>query len=746
MNQEYQARWYDKAVPAALIISYVCFVIVTFFQQDFLIHIFSPLTATLAATLIMLCLTRMGGFWVPSFILGLGIYFWVMGDILTLYNLYGRSVPLAAVQNLTDAVYLLPNFCSAASVAVYFIQKLTGRSLYQFLTNTLTFTIIGFVVLRKFLTLANTYEELDTYSVVQIYISFFVCLFIIIMVVHMTYMIASETGLKATNTMILGILVYALLEIQYFFRLALGQDPDSTYINLIYMLCMMLMAHGIFHQIRFKHAFRLKEYVFDERTMRRTRVFVTVGIIVGLILLFTGFLPQTDFFYLLIALLVCLIMTSTFQNGALNEQLIKQQDLLTGLYNRRYFATVFEASKKKADESGNGFGIYAIDLNHFKPVNDTYGHDMGDRVLKEFGARMLSLPEDYISFRTGGDEFMVIRNRVSKEEELMEGGCVLQELFHTPLQLDSYTFQLSGSIGTSYYPVDGDRAEDLIRFADEAMYVVKHSGNKDDVRRFDSGLIETVRRHRHLEELIRKADISKDFVLFFQPQMDLDTGELLGVEVFPRLAGEEAENYSAGDIIPVAEETGLMGRLGNWVVKEALTQVQKWNSKKNRKLSVTINLAALQLLDEEFLSYLRKTVEKMRISPEKVNLDVTNKVIMGAADSAKATLRSLRKYGFSLSLNDFGGGDINLSHILDCGFSAIDMSHSLIVRAEEEPEANVLLRSIIAIAETMGISAAAVGIETESQARMAKELKIRQVQGFFYGKPQSAESFEMQFL
>lgn len=734
----------DLPIIAALIASYVFMFIVTALGNDFLHNLISPITAFLAGTLIMLCLKRMGGFWLPSFLLGVGIYIWVVADVISFVS--GFLLHTEITDTLTQTLYVFPNYFFGISVAVYFIQKLRGRQLYQFLVNVFTFTVIGFVAIRKLLDYASSFRTLDSFSLLRVYLYFFINFFIIVMIFHMVYMIAAESGLKGTNTMIIGIFVYTLLDIPYNYSIVIGRDPENNWLNLIYMLCMMLMAHGIYHQIRHHHVFRLKAYEYNQKSMKRIRWLILLGIVVSALLWYSGFFDRNDFFYLLIAMLVSWVMTSSFQNGALNEQLIKQQDLLTGLFNRRYSSVVLGDCQKAAEENHELFSVYCIDLNHFKPVNDTYGHDMGDRVLQEFGSRMLKLPSDYISFRTGGDEFTVIRKNTMDEASVKKGAETLQELFSTPIMLDTYVFQLSGSIGVATYGTHAKDPEDLLRYADAAMYAVKHSGKKDDYRIFDSGLVATVEKHRALETKLKNASPEHDFVLHYQPKLEKETGKLSGVEVFPRLKGPGNDIYTAGELIPIAEEVGIMSRLGIWIATEAVSHVEKWNRAHHLELSVSINLAPLQLLDEEFLNALKRIASESTMPIHKIILEVSNEVIMGAAGSAKETLKMLHEIGFGLVLNDFGGGDINLSHIIDCGFDGIDMSHSLIVRAEKDQKANELLHCIIAIADAFHITVSAVGIETESQRSMIDGLRVQYVQGYFYWKPMPAEEFEKECL
>ncbi|MCR5627609.1 MAG: bifunctional diguanylate cyclase/phosphodiesterase [Lachnospiraceae bacterium] len=741
MTDKINFKWQksDIAVISGVIFCYIGMIIATFMGYGFFIKLFSSLTSFLTATTIMLCLKRMGPYWLPSFLLGVGIYMWSLGDIIDFVSLIILRIPRPDA--IIDTIYLFPNYFYGASVAVYFIQKLKGRALYQFWVNVFALSVTGFVFLRKLLSIFDTTLTLNAIELSRVYLYFFINLFILIMMVHMVYMIAAESGLKGTNTMILGIFCYILLDLPYNYLAVIGANPENIWLNLVYMFCMMLMAHGIFHQIRHKHVFYLKEHEYDEKTMKRMRIMIFIGVIISNILFFTKLINQNDLFYLLIVMLAYWVSTASFQNGALNEQLIKQQDILTGLYNRRYSTKVLKEMVSRQYVDNETFCVYCIDLNRFKPINDTYGHDMGDRVLKEFGTRMLKLPNEYMSFRTGGDEFMVIRTGIKSEVGVETGARLLQKLFNTPLEFDSYVFRLSASIGAAIYKIHALNEEELLRFADAAMYVVKHSGKKDGFKLFDKALIKTVEEQRALEETLKSASVEKDFVLYYQPRVDIESSRVVGAEAFPRLKGKEDVLYTAAQIIPAAEETGLMSPLGIWIAETGVKMLVK-RRENDPDFSIKINLSPLQLLDVDFIEKLKSLKKEYDIKPEQIRLDISNEVVMGADNAAKATLKELCANGFYLSLNDFGGGDINLSYILDCGFREIDISHSLIERGMVEPKAKAAIKSVIAIADVMEVTAAAVGIETERQADILKDMNITAMQGYYFGKPVPEEEFE----
>lgn len=732
----------DISLVIAILIVYMCYVICTFLSLDFWIKLTSPITDVIIAFTILTCYKRAGNIRTTSFFIALGILSYSIGDIILFVSDYVYYT--TSIDEALTFVYLLPNVLYGTGVAIYFFQKLKGRELYHFLINTLTLTVIGFVLFRKMLIHLGSYQLLDESDLIRVYLYFFINLFIFIMTVHMQIMLFTKTPLNGTTALMLGIIGFILMDIPYTYMQVVGKNPENNYLNLIYALFMIFMAFGIVYHTNNKVTYTLHNYEYTEKSARKTRIIILIGI--GLSIFFTiiGTLDNTDLVYLLISMFAYWITTSTFYSSALNERLLKQQDILTGLYNRSYCSTLFDISIKNAQNNNTKFAVFCIDLNSFKPVNDTYGHDMGDKVLKEFGSRMLALPLDYTSFRTGGDEFTIIKEGITDQSSIIDTAQKLQELFNTPLLIDTYTFNLSGSIGVSVYPDDATDQDTLFRYADAAMYMVKHSSNKDGYKIFDNSLVASVDKHKALEDKLRKSDPDKDFLLHYQPRFEAATDNLVEIEAFPRLKGED--NISAEELLPIAEEVGLMHRLGLWITKTALMQLRAWEDAYNLKAAIAINLSPVQLLDASFISQVKELSRRYDIAPSRIHFDISNDSVMGTSSSVKDTLTELKDCGFVLAVNKFGGGDINISHVISCGFSTIHISPALIRLSDTDEKALKLIESVIALCNNLGLSAYAVGVETPSQKEKMKEMGVKCLQGYLYGVPVDAGDFARNYI
>ncbi|WP_026523324.1 putative bifunctional diguanylate cyclase/phosphodiesterase [Butyrivibrio sp. MB2005] len=764
-----------KRLIAYIFISYICLVISTFAGATHFIVLFSPLVTLLSFVLCYNCAQGIPEFSLNILVIGLGILCWSMGDICKLFTVY--ALGSTSFGGFIKTLYLFPNYLFGISIFMYIRKKMNQRNRYKLLADTFIMTIIGFILLRKLLNVLLAGRTIPFVTYVRTLGYFFVNFFMIMLAIYLLRLIKGLSIKKGTCLIPLAIFLYIIIDFQYTYIEALGLDAENIFMDLLYILFMIMMALGAYTQEKYQFEFGVRSYERNEKSKARLVMQILFLSAADIILFFIRFLSENEFFYVLIAIMGYWIMTATFENSQLDASLLESQqtlnkkleeqvaqktqdlkiandnlkklsstDILTGLYNRRYSNSFIKNMTADYEKSGQRYAVFAIDLNHFKPINDTYGHDMGDRVLAEFGHRMLRLPKNMVGFRTGGDEFMIIQCDVINDAEVETAAKKIQELLCTPVELDTYSFNLSGSIGVSLYPKDSSNPDLLLQYADAAMYMVKASTKRDDYKYFDKALVPSVARHNNLQDLLSNAVPEDDFVLHYQPLVNTQTGRIFGAEVFPRLKKEASFEYSADELIPVAEEVGLMGKLGTWIVQTALEQFTKWNEKYNTEFYVSINLSALQLLDSGFISFLKSESSRVNYPLKKLGLDISTTVMLNADDSSKEVLIDLGNFGFKICLNDFGGGELNLSNFLDCKFYVIKLSHSLIEKADKDDNALLLAKSIQSMADTMDIKTCAVGVETDSQLKKMQDIGIFIAQGFYFGKPCDAETFENSYL
>lgn len=571
----------------ALAASYAFFVISTVMVSDFLIELFSPITVIMIICLLLSYVKELGIFRQTSVFMVLGYSAWVAGDIIRFFNHFVlHNEPLTP---LVRTLYLFPNYFFGIALVLYMILCLKDRprDLSNLMVNTFCFSIIGLVFAHKLFVSLSITGSLDTDHQIRALFYFFVNFFIIIVGFHLLYMLGTDSLRRETVLTAYGIIGYILLDFYYTLREATGMEPENIYMNLLYMTFMIMTVAGTSFQVVKKYSFNLRAYDKSQVAFRQRVLYSISALLFVIAAWIAGWLTQTEALYLIITLLAYLIMSYIMRTNILRENLFEQQqqqttmleaaveektidlaranehlerlsstDTLTGLYNRRFGRYFLKRLIDDCQESGDAFAVYLIDLNHFKPINDTYGHEMGDRVLKEFGSRMHALPEEYTAFRLGGDEFLIVLEGITEKTDVEAGAIRLRTLCTEPVNLDTYYFNLSGSIGASSYPMDAKDAETLVHYADAAMYAVKHSTRKNAFRLFDNQLIAVASRRQNIRARLKASDPRNDFILYYQPQVDARTGEILGVEVFPHLKGDH-ENYSPAELIPLAEESGL---------------------------------------------------------------------------------------------------------------------------------------------------------------------------------------------
>ena len=318
---------------------------------------------------------------------------------------------------------------------------------------------------------------------------------------------------------------------------------------------------------------------------------------------------------------------------------------------------------------------------------------------------------------------------------------IIRKLFNTPIIFEKYIFNISASIGIAIYPDDTRDWAQLLGYADNAMYEVKKSGNKDGYKFFDTKMVQALTKKQLIRISVENAKIEQDFILHYQPQVDTDTGKIIGAEVFPHLKGD-LEIISPAELVPVAEECGVLTTLGIWTVRESFKTIAEWNKRFGMDLALTINLSPQQLIDAEFIEELERSRNEFGLITSKIILDISTDIMMGAANPYRDTMEAFHNYGFKLSLNDFGGTGINLAYLMNCGINYIKLSRSLVLKLDNDDKVRILVESITGFAKAMKITVAAVGVENEKQCNLLREMGITKMQGYLMSRPVRDNEFE----
>lgn len=422
-------------------------------------------------------------------------------------------------------------------------------------------------------------------------------------------------------------------------------------------------------------------------------------------------------------------------------------DPLTGLGNRTLFATVLERALHRASGATHEVAVLFIDIDDFKSVNDTMGHEAGDNFLAEASQRLAGClrPTDTAA-RVGGDEFAVMLEGCSPRIAESIAARMLQVL-EPPFTISGKPWQASASIGVALGSGELDTPQDLMGRADAAMYAAKTRG-KGRVVTFGTGEHLEVVERQDLKLQARKAVESGEFRLHYQPIVDLSTGDVAGFEALARWEHPERGLLLPETFIPLMEETGSIVPLGEWVLDEACRSAKLWRDRypSARDLHANVNLSARQLLDKNLVDHVEATLRAHHMAPASLVLEFTESVLLEDNGETIDQLNRLRDLGVLLAIDDFGTGYSSLSYLRNFPIDIIKIDKQFVQGASEEIEDAALARAIVYLGSSLGLTTVAEGIETRRQLETISGLKCDEGQGFYFGKPSDEETFEEMFL
>ena len=428
------------------------------------------------------------------------------------------------------------------------------------------------------------------------------------------------------------------------------------------------------------------------------------------------------------------------------EEEIKFQafhDALTGLPNRRMFNDDLTELLDLAQAQKEQLAIVFLDIDRFKYINDSLGHDIGDLLLIDISSRMkLFLEQNYPNgkiYRIGGDEFtFVLPNIDANKAELFAKHLLIQ--FTKSFTFDGIEHYITPSIGISIYPNDGEDVRTLIRYADTAMYAVKGSG-KGNYQLFSDEMQQKVYRKMMIENQLRTALENDEFELYYQPIMNLKTNELIGVESLLRWRNDLLGQVTPDEFIPIAEETGLIIPLGEWVLKQAIEQSLKWQSEGYKALRISVNLSVRSILEQSFIGNIKKVIQRSSINPKFIVLEITESIAM-YDDSMIEKLHALKELGFSLSMDDFGTGYSSLSYLNKYPLDSLKIDKSFVMGISEDNENKAIVKTIVAIAKQLNLTVIAEGVESEEHYRFLAEIGCDYGQGYYIDRPLPVNQLE----
>ncbi len=404
-----------------------------------------------------------------------------------------------------------------------------------------------------------------------------------------------------------------------------------------------------------------------------------------------------------------------------------QHDILTNLPNRRYFYEQAEALLRKAHDENRIAAVLFIDLDHFKSINDSFAHRVGDLLLQAAAKRLKTVaPEESILSRLGGDEFLVF---LSEIESVVEAEAIAKQIiksFSKPFKIDDRQLVITASIGMSIYPLDGADLEVLINNADIAMYKVKKE-TKNNYKLYKSDM-----RNRLSGDMLRKALERDELMVYYQPQINGCTQKIEGMEALLRWKHPKLGMISPFEFIPLAEETGLIVLIGEWVLREACLQNKKWQNAGYKNICVSVNISSIQLMRQDFMESVKGILDETNLETSYLELEITESIALHKADAVIFKLQKLRDMGIRITIDDFGTGYSSLSYLERFPIDCLKIDKMFMNNIVHNP---TIPKVIIGMAKSLGISVIAEGVETKEQLEEVTKLGCLIIQGYLFSEP-----------
>jgi diguanylate cyclase (GGDEF)-like protein len=430
------------------------------------------------------------------------------------------------------------------------------------------------------------------------------------------------------------------------------------------------------------------------------------------------------------------------QHRELTHQLahLAHHDPLTGLPNRVLFEDRLAQALARLPRNAGQLGLFCIDLDRFKHINDTLGHDAGDAILKDFANRAAQVlrPSDTLA-RIGGDEFMLIVSDIGTQADAQDIGRRVMDCVRNPFQIGQHTVCITASIGVALSPDHGSMAIDLEKKADVAMYRAKSLG-RNGCECFAPEMLSSSAERLSLESSLRHAVQNNEMELHYQPQFDSDNG-LIGFEAMVRWNHPELGLLPPARFIPIAEETGLIVGIGTWVLDEACRQNREWQLAGFEPVKMAVNVSAVQLERPDFAGLVIAALRRHNLEPRWLELELTETLLMKASPETIQKLRELRALGILISLDDFGTGHSSLAYLHELPIDCLKTDRSFVRRVNggsNEVDSTPVLEAILCLGHSLGMKVLAEGVEEKHQLEAIQRLGFDAVQGFYRGKPQPA--------
>jgi diguanylate cyclase (GGDEF)-like protein len=418
-----------------------------------------------------------------------------------------------------------------------------------------------------------------------------------------------------------------------------------------------------------------------------------------------------------------------------------EHDFLTGLPNRMLLNDRLSQAITLAPRHNKKVGVLFLDLDGFKHINDSLGHPIGDKLLQSIAKCLVNCvrSSDTVS-RQGGDEFVVLLSEMEQSEDAAISALRMLQAVAEPHSIDHHDLHVTTSIGVSVYPDDGKDAETLIKNADTAMYQAKENG-RQSYQFFKPAMNVRAVERQSIEENLRRALERQEFLLHYQPKINLRTGEITGAEALIRWTHPTRGPVSPAQFIPIAEDCGLILPIGQWVLREACKQARAWVDAGLPLATMAVNISSMEFRDDSFLESVFTTLKETGLDPKSLELELTESVLMKRAESAASVLKTLRASGVQIAVDDFGTGYSSLSYLRKFPIDALKIDQSFVRQITTARDDTTIVTAVISMGRSLNLRVVAEGVETQEELEFLREHQCDEAQGYYFSRPVLPQHF-----
>lgn len=425
-----------------------------------------------------------------------------------------------------------------------------------------------------------------------------------------------------------------------------------------------------------------------------------------------------------------------------NEELryLAYYDMLTGLYNRNYFVSILSDWIREARESGETVAVMCVDIDNFKKINDGLGLVAGDELIQAFGLFLKGFMDDrtIVAHVTDDTYYVAVRNPVESHSAEKLFDAIVKRVEEPFRLMGGHEVFISVCAGVAEFPEAASNSLELINCSEIVMFRAKEHG-PNSMRYFETPIFQDFIDNINIENKLKEAVNMNRFVLYYQPQYDSKSQKLRGVEALIRWQDESGKMISPGVFIPIAEKSGMIVPIGMWVLEEGIRKYAAWRENYNCNMVLSLNISAIQYKRPDFVSNLLEILEKYKVNPKDIELEITESVLIDDFEQVVAKLRTLKEYGIKISLDDFGTGYSSLSYLKGLPIDTLKIDKSFIDTVIQDESTQVITESIVSMVKKLGYETVAEGVETEEQYEYLKKIDCDNIQGFLLGKPMPAE-------